>query len=72
MIKMINDKLKDKKFSEVLKLDVDEVDKKKKEKETKKKQKEEEKKDKKSKFTMVLGGWKLFKCKYFAQRKEFE
>ena len=41
MLKMIDDKLKDKKFSEVLKLGVDEVDKKKKEKETKKKQKEE-------------------------------
>ena len=53
----MDEKLKDKKYEEVLKLSVDEVDMKKKEKETKQKKKEEYKKDKKKSKCVMLCGW---------------
>ena len=56
-IKIMDEKLKDKKYEEVLKLSVDEVDAKKKEKETKQKKKEEYKKDKKKSKCVMLCGW---------------
>ena len=56
IVQIMDEKLKDKKYEEVLKLSVDEVDAKKKEKETKEKKKEEYKKDKKkSKCVMLCG-----------------
>ena len=55
IVKIMDEKLKDKKYEEVLKLSADEVDAKKKEKETK--QKEEYKKDKKKSKCVMLCGW---------------
>ena len=57
IVKIMDEKLKDKKYEEVLKLSVDEVDAKKKEKETKQKKKEEYKKDKKKSKSVMLCGW---------------
>ena len=57
IVQIMDEKLKDKKYEEVLKLSVDEVDVKKKEKETKEKKKEEYKKDKKKSKCVMLCGW---------------
>ena len=57
VVKIMDEQLKDKKYEEVLKLSVDEVDAKKKEKETKEKKKEEYKKDKKKSKCVMLWGW---------------
>ena len=54
IVKIMDEKLKGKKYEEVLKLSVDEVDAKKKEKETKQKKKEENKKDKKKCKCVIL------------------
>ena len=54
VVQIIDEKLKEKKYKEVLKLSVDEVDVKKKEKE---KKEEEYKKDKKKSKCVMLGGW---------------
>ena len=53
------EELKGKKYEEVLKLSVDEVDAKKKEKETKQKKKEENKKDQKKSKCVILFGYSV-------------
>ena len=57
IVNIMDEQLKDKKYEEVLKLSVDEVDAKKKEKETKEKEEEEYKKDKKKSKCVMLCGW---------------
>ena len=59
VVKIMDEKLKGKKYEEVLKLSVDEVDAKKKEKETKQKKKEEIKKDKKKSKCVILCGYSV-------------
>ena len=55
VVKIMEEKLKGKKYEEVLKLSVDEVDAKKKEKETKQKKKDKKKDKKKSKCVILCG-----------------
>ena len=59
IVKIMDEKLKGKKYEEVLNLSVDEVDAKKKEKEAKQKKKEEIKKDKKKNKCVILCGYSV-------------